>query len=421
MTADMRTTSTASRMGLLGSLYFSQGLPFGFFIQALPVLLRKRGVSLGAVGLASLLAIPWALKFLWAPLVDRHGFARVGRRKSWIIPLQIATVGILAALAATANGGSMTMMMAAVLLLNLVAATQDIATDGLAVDVLAPSERGFANGLQVAGYRVGMIVGGGVLLALHDRLGPAGVFVAMAALTALATVPVVLAREPPSTGRLSVADPAVDAPAPVHFLRRPGAARLLVLAVVYKAGDAFATGMLRPFLADAGLDLAAIGRLLGTVGFSAGLAGALIGGALANRIGRRNALVGFGFLQAATVAGYAVIAIGRPGAPALYALCAAEHLAGGMATAALFTCMMDWCSPEASATDYTVQASAVVVATCAASAAAGFSAQALGYAGHFCLATVFALGALAAVHHCFPTPDAARAIRRAAKEVPSCA
>jgi MFS family permease len=196
---------------------------------------------------------------------------------------------------------------------------------------------------------------------------------------------------------------------------------LLALAVVYKAGDAFATGMLRPFLADAGLDLAAIGRLLGTVGFSAGLAGALIGGALVNRIGRRNALVGFGLFQAATVAGYAALAIGRPGPAALYALCAAEHLAGGMATAALFTCMMDWCSPEASATDYTVQASAVVVATCAASAASGFSAQAFGYFGHFALATVIALGALVAVHFGFPTPAAARAIRRGSGEARACA
>jgi RhtX/FptX family siderophore transporter len=415
--ADMKTGSTAARMGLLGSLYFSQGLPFGFFVQALPVLLRKRGLSLGAVGLASLLAVPWALKFLWAPLVDRHGSARFGRRKSWIVPLQLGAVAILAALAATASDGSLALLMTAMLLLNLAAATQDIATDGLAVDVLAPAERGFANGLQVAGYRVGMIVGGGALLALHDRLGLRALFGAMALLTALATLPIAVAREP-ARGSAPRGRGAV---APLHFLRRPGAGRLLALVVVYKAGDAFATGMLRPFLADAGLDLAAIGRLLGTVGFSAGLAGALIGGALVNRIGRRNALVAFGLLQAATVAGYAALAIDRPGPAALYALCGAEHLAGGMATAALFTCMMDWCSPEASATDYTVQASAVVVATCAASAASGFSAQAFGYFGHFALATVLALAALVAVRLGFPTPAAARAIRRGAGEARACA
>ncbi|MBI2377947.1 MAG: MFS transporter [Deltaproteobacteria bacterium] len=410
------TNAMPAKMGLLGSLYFSQGLPFGFFTQALPVLLRKQGFSLGEIGLASLLAMPWALKFLWAPVVDRHSIPRIGRRKSWIVPLQLASVAILAALASSGQTNSMAGLMGAVLVLNLVAATQDIATDGLAVDMLAPSERGFANGLQVAGYRVGMIVGGGLLLILHDRLGSAGTFAAMAGLTALATLPIIMAREPQRPG------PVEERPsASVHFLRRPGAARLLLLIVAYKAGDAFATGMLRPFLADAGLSLEDIGWLLGTVGFVAGLVGALCGGALVNRLGRKNALVGFGFLQAAAVAGYAYLAIGKPSFAALYALCAAEHLAGGMATAALFTCMMDWCSRTASAADYAVQASAVVIATGTASALAGFSAQALGYFGHFCLATALALGALAAVRRCFPTAEAALAIRGDKQEVPSCA
>ena len=177
--------------------------------------------------------------------------------------------------------------------------------------MLEASERGLGNGVQVAGYRVGMIVGGGALLALHDRLGPSGVFVAMSLLTALATLPIGLARETrrPRSAR--------EPRAAVHFLRRPGAARLLVLILVYKAGDAFATGMLRPFLVDAGLGLGEIGRLLGTVGFTAGLLGALVGGVLVNRLGRKQALVTFGLLQAAAIAGYACLAIGKPSLGAL--------------------------------------------------------------------------------------------------------
>jgi RhtX/FptX family siderophore transporter len=410
------TMSAPAKLGLLGSLYFSQGLPFGFFMQALPVLLRKQGFSLGQIGLSSLLAAPWALKFLWAPLVDRRSLSRVGRRKSWILPLQLASVVVLALLAAPVASTSLPALMSSVLLLNLLAATQDIATDGLAIDVLAPAERGVANGLQVAGYRVGMIVGGGALLILHDRLGWSLTFLAMAALTALATLPIVVSAEPRRPP--AAAESARKTP---HFFRRPGAPRLLLLVIAYKAGDAFATGMLRPFLADAGLTLADIGWLLGTVGFVAGLLGALAGGLLVNRIGRRSALTAFGLLQAAAVAGYAYLALGTPGQTALYTLCAAEHFAGGMATAALFTCMMDWCSPEASATDYTVQASAVVIATAVASALAGFSAQAFGYFAHFCLATVLALGALVAVRLLFPSTDAARVLRGQTLEAAPCA
>jgi MFS transporter, PAT family, beta-lactamase induction signal transducer AmpG len=409
------TMSTPAKLGLLGCLYFSQGLPFGFFTQALPVLLRKQGFSLGQIGLSSLLVVPWALKFLWAPAVDRWSVARVGRRKSWIVPLQLGAVVVLALLAPSVVSRSMPVLMTAIVLLNLLAATQDIATDGLAIDMLAPRERGLGNGLQVAGYRVGMIVGGGALLIFHDRLGWSRTFLAMAALTALATVPIAAAREPagpPARAHRSRGP---------HFVRRPGAARLLLLLATYKAGDAFATGMLRPFLADAGLTLADIGWLLGTVGFVAGLLGALAGGALVNRIGRRASLTVFGVLQAASVAGYAFLALGKPGLAALYVLSAAEHFAGGMATAALFTCMMDWCGPDTSATDYTVQASTVVVATAGASAASGFSAQALGYFGHFCLATVLALGAVVAVRLLFPSSSSSPPLRGPTLEAAPCA
>jgi predicted MFS family arabinose efflux permease len=390
--------STPAKLGLLGSLYFTQGLPFGFFTQALPIMLRKRGSSLGEIGLSSLLALPWALKFLWAPAIDRCSLRGVGPRKSWIVPLQAASAVLLLAVAAAGNAPSPSALMSAVLLLNLVAATQDVATDGLAVDLLAPSERGVANGLQVAGYRVGMIAGGGVLLVLFDRGGSTATFLAMAALTVLASLPVVLTREERPRRRET------GAGALPHFLRRPGALRLVLLLVTYKAGDAFATAMLRPFLVDLGLGVSDVGWLLGTVGFSAGLAGAMAGGALLNLLGRRLALVGFGALQAAAVVGYAGLAMGTPTLPALYAVCGVEHFTGGMATAALFTSMMDWSSPQAAATDYTVQASAVVIATGLASALAGFSAQAFGYAGHFFLAAAIAVGAPLLVALLFPRP-----------------
>lgn len=395
-----RSLPTAAKLGLIGSLYFSQGLPFGFFTQALPVLLRKQGFSLEQVGLSSLLALPWALKFLWAPAADRWYSARVGRRRSWLLPLQSVTVITLGALALGPGTGSMRLLMAAVLWLNLLAATQDISADGLAVDLLAPGERGLANGLQVAGYRVGMIVGGGILLILFERLGSAGTFGAMALLTAAASLPIVLFREP--APKAEAAAPSAPAPT-LHFLRRPGAFRPLALVVTYKAGEAFASGMLRPFFADSGFSLEDVGWLLGTVGFVSGLLGALWGGSLVNRLGRRTSLLAFGALQSLAVASYAWISFAHPDRTAVYAACALEHLASGMATAALFTCMMDWCSKESGATDYTVQASAVVIATGAASALAGFSASALGYPAHFALAAVLSLAALAVVARAFPS------------------
>jgi RhtX/FptX family siderophore transporter len=391
-----RSIATERKLGLLGSLYFSQGLPFGFFTQALPFLLRHQGASLSAIGFSSLLAAPWALKFLWAPVVDRHHHPALGRRRSWILPLQLCASAVLAAIAATSAIEHLPFLLAAVLLINLLSATQDIATDGLAVDMLAPHERGLANGVQVAGYRVGMIVGGGALLIVHDELGPTFTFGAMALLTALASVPVALTEEPtpPSTR----ATPQLH----LHFVRRPGALRILLLIVTYKAGEAFASGMFRPFLADLGLGLSEVGWMVGTIGSLAGLGGALAGGALVNPLGRRPALLIFGALQATTVASYAYLALGKPGLLELSVLCGVEHLAGGMATAALFTCMMDWSRAESGATDFTVQACAMAIATGIATSISGVSADLLGYAGHFSLGAALATLSLVGVARWFP-------------------
>lgn len=410
--------SFSAKLGLLGALYFAQGLPFGFFTQALPVLLRKQGLSLREIGLSSLLALPWALKFVWAPLVDRFSLRKVGRYKSWIVPLQVGTFALLLALALRGDLKEVRLLMAAFFLLNLFAATQDIATDGLAVASLEEHERGVANGLQVAGYRVGMIVGGGALLMLYDRLGQTGTFLSMAVLTALATVPVAVYQEPPAT---TVLVPEPERKSVPHFLRRQGALKLVFLLVAYKGGDAFATSMLRPFLTDAGLSLADVGWLLGTVGFVSGLLGALTGGFLVNRVGRKPSLIAFGLLQALTIAGYAAIAFVPVSRPTLAVLCAAEHFASGMATAALFTCMMDFCSRDAAATDYTVQASAVVIATGLAGTIAGFSAEWLGYAGHFALGAALAFASLAVVKRCFPTRSAERLLRHELPEAMPCA
>jgi RhtX/FptX family siderophore transporter len=392
-------TASVRRFTLLGSLYFAQGLPFGFFVQAIPVILRSQGYSLREIGLASLLTLPWALKFLWAPIVDRRWWPHIGRRRSWILAMQLAGVVVLAGLAATPAADAIAVLMAAMIVLNLIAATQDIATDGLAVDVLPPGERGLANGLQVAGYRVGMIVGGGVLLGLHDHLGNRGTFAVMAALTALSSVPVLTTRE----AAPSPAAGAAASPLP-HFLHRPGAWRLIALIVVYKFGEAFATGMLRPFLVDARLSLPDIGSMLGTVGGGSGMLGALAGGAAIARFGRRRTLIAFGIGQIVAVAGYAYLALGEPSVTLFAVWCGVEHFASGTATAALFTCMMDWSRAEHGGTDYTVQASAVVIATGIASTVSGFSAAALGYAGHFAVAAALCAAAVVVVAALFPRP-----------------
>jgi RhtX/FptX family siderophore transporter len=395
------SSTTARKLALLGSLYLSQGLPFGFFTQALPVLMRQSGHSLEQVGLASLLAIPWALKFLWAPWIDRHGSPTFGRRKSWIVPLQLASAAVLALASWLEPGGQFIALFAVVLVVNALSATQDVATDGLAVEILDARERGLANGLQVAAYRLGMILGGGLLLAFFALIGWQLSFLLMASTIVAATLPVWLHREQ-SVETVRESDQSTLA---AHFLRLPGVWRLLAMLFLFKFGDTLATTMLRPFMVDHGLGLADVGWLLGSVGFIAGLLGALAGGWLAGRLPRKTALIVCAAAQAATLAAYVMVAQNFPGKPALAWLIAAEHAGSGMATAALFTCMMDWCRREHAGADYTVQASTVVIASSMAAALSGITAQQLGYAGHFALAFAMGLVALVAVLTLFPSGE----------------
>ncbi|MFN7130656.1 MAG: MFS transporter [Myxococcales bacterium] len=385
---------TARKLGLLSTLYFSQGLPFGFFTQALPVLMREGGHSLRDIGFSHLLALPWALKFLWAPCVDRGAGNRLGRRRGFIVPLQLASAGLLAMLSFIEPAAGLAPVLAAVLLANLMAATQDVATDGLAVDLLAHEERGLGNGVQVAGYRVGMIVGGGALLIAFERLGWASTFLSMAALLLVATIPIVLFREHRAVA--PELERAGERASLGGFLRRPGIGAWLALLFFFKFGEALAGGMFRPFLVDLGWKMSDVGELLGTVGFVAGMLGALAGGWLTSRIGRRAALLAFGILQAVSNAGYAWAAL-QPAKGLLYAASTVEHFTGGMATAALFTAMMDACRREAGATDYTAQASVVVVATGLAATLSGVSAELLGYAGHFAFGAALCLVGVAFV------------------------
>lgn len=389
--------STGKKIGLLASLYLSQGLPYGFFVNAVPVLLRKEGSSLAMISLSSALMLPWGLKVLLAPLVDKHRSSPLGARRGWILPLQIATVLsvlVVAALGEGAGRGGQALIVAlagATILTAILAATQDCATDGLAVELLDDRERGLGNGVQVAAYRLGMIVGGSALLVVFDLAGWLSTFVAMALLLLFATAPIALWREP----RVAVA-PRAATSILRRFFARPRVAPWLALLVLYKIGDAYGSPMVKPLLVDRGMSLSEIGVLVGGFGSAAALVGALAGGWLAGRAGRRVALATSGLVHAALMAAYALPVAGIGGATALSALMILEHLTGSMATVALFTVMMDASDESTGATDYTVQASVIVWATFAGAAPSGLVAQSLGYGPHFVMAgALCALGALA--------------------------
>ncbi|RZL01713.1 MAG: MFS transporter [Rubrivivax sp.] len=390
----MSNPTRARQLTLLTGLYAAQGLPFGFFSLALPVLLREAGWSLTEISFLQFLALPWAIKFLWAAVVDHHGTPR-----TWLLSLQCAACAMAVLLSMLDLHLGSLLLFAAVFAFNLIAATQDVVTDGLAVRLLNAQERGLANGIQVGAYRLGMILGGGLLLWVFARSNWLVMFLCMAALLALTTLPVLFWRDLPK--------PAVPAAKAAHArgwhlgiawwhrVMSPGMLVLVGLIFCYRFGDQLVSSLIIPFLSDQGLGKETIALMKGAVGSATSLLGAAVGGWLTFKVGRRQALLVSGLAQAAGFGLYIAVALGLGGVELLWAATILEGVVGTMASVALFALMMDASDPAHAGTDYTLLASVVVVVSSLGNLAGGVLGDALGYATAFTVGTVLAaLGCL---------------------------
>ena len=376
---------------LLGCLYLAQGIPFGLFVQAVPVVLRSRGVSLEMVGFSMILALPWALKFLWAPWIDEPPPfpGRWPRRKGWLIPLHLATIALFVFMAIFEWYDSIPALLACVFTVNVLNASQDVATDGLAIELLDPSERGAGNGVQVGAYRAGMILGGGLLLVLIEWVGWQLGCLICAGMLAATLIPLFMYSEPEST-RIRDTDGETSGTL-WSFLQTNGAAVAILATALFKVGEGFCKAMIRPYLVDAGFVLGEIGRIVGVVGFVAGLIGAAVGGLLAYTVSRPVSMASACGVQAGGVALVWWLAASSDPALSASAIVGLQHFTGGIATVVLFTAMMDWVRPGHTGSDYTVLASTVVLATGLAQTTSGISAATFGYATHFALAAALTL------------------------------
>ena len=371
-------------IALLSALYVAQGLPFGVQATALPVLLRQAGVSLADIGLAGVLALPWMLKALWAPWVDRHG-----ARRHWITGTQ-CTLAIISAGTAWAIGPAdvdLVVLGVGILLLNFAAATQDIAVDGLAVAILGQNGLGLGNAAQVVGYKVGMIIGGGVLVWASQAIGWRGVFLAMAGLylaVLLATLSGVRAAEHrrPRPSTTSIAEVLALLRAALSV---PGTPTVLAVIGCYKLGETIVTAMFKPFLVDAGFGAAQIGMWVGTWGMLASLLGSVGGGVLVQAIGSRKALIILAWLRCLAMVGEVLVAVGPPNASGVIAATCLEHAFGGALTTALFAWMMARVNARIGASHYTLLASVEVLGKLPAAWGSGLIAQTCGYLGTFCI------------------------------------
>lgn len=434
-------------MAVLLTLYFAQGLPAGFITQALPAILREYQVSLEMIGLSGMLLIPWALKFLWAPLVDKYFIAKWGRSRSWILPLQLLSALIVAIVGLIdpnqlSSPETLWAIYSLLFLLSLIGATHDVAADGLATRSLTrlihnhPSlpavknpYQGMGNAAQVIGYRMGLILGGGVLLLVLGQWSWRYSFFAMAALILLNTLPIwfypenkaIPIKESSSDLKEKIsehnntAESAKLSSATVasyikdqygYFWSNPQMRAWLAVLLTFKIVDGVSSGMVKPMMVDMGIPTGDIGLWASVLGSAASLVGAGIAAWLLKRIAHHNALVGFNALQVATTALYIVVAVGfehpdlfgfqlpQSSVPFwwAYAANAIEHMTAAMALVAMLTMVMHYARNDKAGSDFTTQVCLLTVFSGGSHLISGFIAAQVGYSTHFIISV--ALGCL---------------------------
>jgi PAT family beta-lactamase induction signal transducer AmpG len=370
---------------------FSAGLPLLLTGSVLQAWMTEAGVDLGTIGLFALVGLPYTVKFLWAPLLDRFTLVRLlGRRRGWLVVIQVVLMLVIAGLGLTDPAEDPLVVALAALLVTFFSASQDIVVDAYRRESLADDEQGLGASFYVNGYRVGMLLASGGGLILADFVPFRTVYFVMAGAMLIGIATSLLAREPavpegtPRTLFEAVVQPFVE------YFSRQDALLILLFILLYKIGDTMASHLTTPFYLDLGFSKTEIGTVVKLFGFWATIIGGLLGGVLILRLGIYRALWVFGLLQAVSTAGFAVLAQIGHSVQGLGAVIAFENLSGGMGTAAYVAFMASLTNKKFTATQYALLTSLMGIPRVIVAAPTGFIAHALGWEGFFILCTLIA-------------------------------
>jgi len=385
---------TTRRIGVMLPLAFASGLPLALTHETLRQWLNHEHVPLTTIGLIGLVGLPYTLKFLWAPFMDRFVPPWLGRRRGWMFVTQMCLMAGIVSMAITGPGNSVLLFGFLAFLLSFVSASQDIAFDAYRTDVLSPPERGFGAAITVTTYRIAMLVSGGFALFLADQYGFSWTYLIMAFLMVVGLLGTFLSPDPdtppfaPNTLRQAYEGPMRE------FFSRSYAVWLLVLVVLYKLGDAFAGFFTGVFLEQVGFSLSEIGAVYKGMGLGATLLGALAGGGLMVRMGLFHSLLVFGMLQAISNLSFFLLALTGKSYPLMVGAVAFENFSGGMGTAAFVAFLMSLCDSRYTAAQYALLSALAAFGREFVGPPSGYLVEAFGWATFFILTFLSALPGL---------------------------
>lgn len=394
------------RTAAVSLLSFSSGLPLGLVWIAIPTWLAREGVDIKIIGLFTLAQAPWSFKFLWSPLMDRFALPipKLGRKLGWTLAMQVALLVLTFVLGDVARHpdaiwiiGSLTLAIA------FASASQDIAIDAYAVEVLKPNEQGVAVGARIAIYRAAMFVAGGLAITLAGMWSWPFVFTSIALLYAPMLFVTLFAPRSeadrlhaPASLRAAVWEPFVG------FLAKARALELLAFVVLYKLADNLAGALVRPFLVQVGFNDFDVGVATATVGLVATLVGTFLGGMLTTAMGLGHALWVFGTLQVASNLGYVLIAEIGVNRPLMYGAMGFEAATSGMGTGAFSVLLLRMTMKQFSATQYALFSSLFALPRILAGPVTGVMVDAMGWREFFIFTILIGIPGLLMLHRFSP-------------------
>lgn len=413
------------RVLAIAVLGFASGLPLALTGQTLQAWLTESGASLKDIGLFALVGVPYTLKFIWAPLVDRLPLPLLtrwlGRRRGWLVFAQALLMAAIAALAFSNPGQALAFTALCAVAVAFASATQDIVIDAWRVEILEERQLAAGAAAIVFGYRIGMLVSSAGALYLATVFAWPLVYLAMAAILVIGAITVLLVGEPAAKPRgdaerrfaeaqswlaarphLSGASAAVMAwlyasvAGPfLQFMSRKGWIGILLFVMLFKLGDSLAGVLATSFYLNIGFTKAEIAEVSKLYGFAATMLGLFLGGWLMQAVGLYRALWVCGVLQMGSNLLFAVLALRGHDLWFLALTVGVENLASGMGTAALVAYLSALCDIAYTATQYALLSSLTAVARTVLSSYAGFMAESLGWPLFFLATTVAALPGLA--------------------------
>jgi PAT family beta-lactamase induction signal transducer AmpG len=388
-----------SNILIIFALGFSSGLPLALLLSTLKVFLVDLKVDIKTIGAFSLIALPYSLKFLWAPIIDSAKLPFLTKRRSWIFLTQILLIIFIIGLGFYGKSGSLSLIIIFSLLIAFSSATQDLVIDAYRIENFQPQDQGIAASSYVYGYRIGMLVSGAFALVLSDNIPWHQVYYIISLTIIIGIIATLFAKEisaiktKPSEDFISWIKSSVVAPL-ADFLQRPKWYIIFPFIILFKLCDAFAGSITLPFLIEIGFSKTEIATIVKTFGLVATLLGALGGGFLVKKIGLIKSLWIAGIMQAISNLVFCLQAQIGYNISSLYFVIFIENFSGGIGDVVFIAYLSSLCNIAFTATQYSILISFASLGRAVISSSAGIFAANFGWVTFYFFSSLLAIPSL---------------------------